>query len=686
MKMKATRKTHWLLAGAVCLLVAGFAGASCTKGGSLNLNFRKGVRFSASMSTSGTRTAYSGEGTTDTGGLLTRERIDWTDGDLLRVFSPQAAQPDGSTHYADYEIQSHETVGTPGAQLTSRATVAVKEGTEQLYWEESPGRDMVHDFFAVYPSPTTQGFTPGHTLEQDGVLFAPETVGEDEVMTFTGVIPAEQTVSKKAGNDNIWLPDMRPAYMLATASSTQAAADANGVTLQFIPKFSAFEFTVSAGDNPSVTLTSFSLTATEGYLTGAFTISQENFGIVTEGIADAKVSGGGKEITVDFGPSGITVTNTQPLTFAVIALAQETSGLTVSFSGREIGDRSLELKKSDGTALSWGPYKKHRIYGIRFPRLMDVIIVDPIIWDGEYTSDAIVGDAISWAVEYTGDAHLPTDPVDWSETYGGDVDTNDRINWMQYGKHEGDGHIGDVISWSTDPGIVGPFGGLYLTRGYLLKAAEGYALSGNNQMDIIQYYGSEDVNSMPRHYLQLADLPASSALPASYKVPAAADWKVILGTDASPRSGATVDGNPGCHYAKVAVNVTGTAYESYGVDKVLPPAVEGAEPETIKAINGLVLFPDGATIDCWRITAFDTADDGFTAVLLYDELTALIARGCAFLPCSGAYAGGWQLGGSTGLFWGTGTQLGVDATDVNPATAYSVSSAFCPVRLVKTWE
>ena len=651
--MKATRKTHWLLAGAVCLLVAGMAGVSCTKGGSLNLLLRKGVRVSASMSTSGTRTAYSREGTTDTDGLLTRERIDWTDGDLLRVYSPQAAQPDGSTHYADYEIQSHETIGTPGAQLTSRATVEVKEGTEQLYWEESPGRDMVHDFFAVYPSPTTPGFTTSHTLEQDGVIFAPETVGDDEIMTFTGVTPAAQTVSRKNATENVWLPDMRPAYMLATASSTQAAADENGITLQFIPKFSAFEFTVASGDNPSVKLTSFSLTATEGYLTGAFKISQADFGVTAVGVTDANVTDGGKTITVDFGTEGITVTNANPLTFAVLALPQQTSGLIISFTGDVIGTRTLELKMTDGTPISWAPYKKHRIYGLSFPALTEAIIVDPIIWNGVFVTDAIIGDAIAWNSEYEGNVHVSSeDPINWNKK---DIDIT--------------GTIGDNIDWGTDSGIVGPFGGLYLTKGYLAKTDGGYELTGDDQLEILQYYNAESVSATPRHYLQSGDLPSAAAFP-GYAVPTQTQWETILGTGASPRTGAIVNDSVGKHFAKVTVNLVGTDYEAYGFDQ---------------AIKGVLVFPDGKDMYCWDITVFDTLDDAFTSTISYADLSSLLAKGCAFLPCAGEYSGGWQSGGAAGFYWSgdaSATQLGFDASGFT----FASSTAYAPARMIMVWE
>ena len=646
--MNVKRKEQSLLAGAMALLAAGIVGISCTKGSPESV-VRSGIRFVANMSTSGTRTSYSGDGERDAHDRLVRERIDWKDGDLIRVYSPQAAQSDGSTHYADYTVDGHETVGTPGAQLTSRATVVVSEGTSDLYWTG----ESEHTFYAVYPSPNTSGFTDGHTLADEGVVLAPETVGEDEVMTFTGVIPAEQTVTRKNATDNVWLPDMRPAYMLAKASSTQAAATENGITLQFIPKFSAFEFTVSSGEYASVTLTSFSLTSTTGFLTGTFSISQENFGIVTEGIADAKVTDGGKSITVDFGTEGITVTKAASLTIAVIALAQEVSGLTVGFSGVEIGDRTLELKMADGSPLSWGPYKKHRIYGLSFPSLTDAIIVDPIIWNGVFISDAIVGDAIAWNEDYLGGADTAHDHVDWNKIY-----------------HEGEGTVGDNINWdAVDPGIVGPFGDLYLTKGYLAKTAGGYELSGDDQLEILRYYNAESVSATPRHYLQSGDLPTAAAFP-GYAVPTQAQWETILGTDATPRAGAVVNDSAGKHYAKVSVNLTGTTYEAYGFDQ---------------AVKGVLVFPDGKDMYCWDITVFDTPDDTFTSTISYADLSGLIAKGCAFLPCAGEYSGGWQNGGTAGFYWSgdsAGVQLGFDATGFN----YASSTASAPARMIKVWE
>ena len=64
------------------------------------------IRFVAS-SVAGpkTRTEYSGEGDTDSNGLLTWERIDWKNGDLIRIWSDAAKTPAGVI-YSDYKVSS----------------------------------------------------------------------------------------------------------------------------------------------------------------------------------------------------------------------------------------------------------------------------------------------------------------------------------------------------------------------------------------------------------------------------------------------------------------------------------------------------------------------------------------------------------------------------------------------------
>ena len=570
---------------AASLLAASIAETACTGG---LFQERSPFRFTASVFRPGTRTSYSGEGTSH-GGVLSSERIDWTVGDLIRIYSPEAALPDaGNVHFYDYQIVEH--LDYPGGldgvdPLVSHAGISSGSGSGLYTTEEN-----TYHFYAVYPSPATSGMPSGAAFH-DGDL--------------TGVIPSAQTVSRKNSGSYVYLPNMRLAYMTAsqTVIITEECPD---VPLSFYPKFSSFEFTVSSGEFNSVTLRSMSLTSTTGYLTGTFNIAQDDFGPTESAIADADVTGGGREISVDFGASGITVLKDHPVSICVIALAQSVGGLRVTFTGDEIGARSLALKKGDGSDISFGPWRKHRILGLHFPAVADAVLIDPIIWDGEYRSDAF-GDAIAWDRSASFDAAIP----------GGD-----RINWME------------------ERGLCGPFGGLYLSKGYLTRTSDGFTLSGNDQLEILKYYG-EDITGNVIHYHEWQEIAPVTI--DTFSVPDLDQWRMIMGYNYEGgatilRPGATVNGESGKHYAIVTVDLTGSIYESYGFSGY-------------NTINGVLLLPDGVYINCVDLTEFDNPtnwqtvhlaeenDPAFTLpnVITYDQLLSLCDtdKGCAFLPCAG---------------------------------------------------
>ena len=633
--MKGKGTNLYLLAAAALAVAAGAAGVSCTRGGVFRTD--GAIRFSANLPAGVTRTSYSGEGTPGTGGL-SRERIDWVNGDLIRVYSPEASRPGGTIHWEDYRVTGHETPSDDN--LTSRATVAAVNSN--LQWGEGD-----HTFYAVYPSPSTTGMPDGMSYE-DGVL--------------TGVVTAVQTGTPAArslttpGNPTVtwtdWLPDMRQAYMLAYA---EAEPLSESVKLPFRPKFSSFEIVIGAGLNERMKLTGFTLTSTTGYLTGTYTLGTDGYGDTTPEPAEADIADGGKSITVSFGTDGLTLTPQHPASITVIALPTTVSGLTISFTG-DFGKIALELKKTDDSTIEFGPYGKHRIYGLAFPSFLDImaIIPDRIIWDGEYTSDAYAAlDDITWDADYTGDANHPGDNVDWNTDTDGNANTGD-----------------DNITWGTDAAVSGPFGGLYLTRGYLTLTADGYALSGDDQLEILRYYNTEDVTTTPRHYLQFSELPAAAV--EGCALPTRTQWETLIGTT---REGAEVSGNLNKHYAKVTVDLTGSAYESYS-------------PAGDATIKGLLLFPDGVEVPCPDLTVFDTPDDAFTDTITYATLQNLCNgyHGCVFLPCAGKQDGSaWAGGGSEGLYWSGTSSDGLDFVSGSLTVGAITIAEHYPARLVRSF-
>lgn len=344
---------------------------------------RSGIVFQA-RSTSfvepDTRTVFSGV-SVETGDNKKTERIDWVEGDLIRVYCAEASLLDSpSTHFSDYTVS-----GFSGSGSVCTATV-IPTGGNGLQW----GSDE-HTFYAMYPSPATTGL--------HGASF------NNGTMVFR--MPATQTVTRKAGTMT-WLPDMRYAPMLA---KSQAAANAASVSLAFKPQFSAYEFTVNLGGHETLHLSSFTLSSTTSNLTGNITVSAQDYETAT-------VSDGGKSITVNL--KGVTLTTASPtMTFTVLAVPLTAENLTISFTGEEIGTRTLGLNYSDGSAVSFAPYKKFRIGGITFPVLVDGSVDDPIDWDHNVSvsdymswySLARVGEGLNWdnvriALSSTADAYL----------------------------------------------------------------------------------------------------------------------------------------------------------------------------------------------------------------------------------------------------------------------------------------
>ena len=331
---------------------------SCTKSGAPS---SESVCFSVGLAGNGiTRTAYSHDGTY-TDGVLTKERIDWSDGDLVTVYSPEAMKTDW-THDADYRVVSHQ---TSSDNLMSRAAVVATDAAGKgLTWEAG----TTNHFYGMYPS---------------AGMFGSSDVGYGWIAldekTLKGTIPAAQTLTwtgRTGSGDIKGSPDMRYAWMFAKASGRKGDDEVN---LVFYPKFTAFEFTIGSGENPTVTLSSFKLettdTASGAFLTGNFSMDGDS-----EAVTVAS-TGATKAITVNF-PSGTVVTPEKSLTFTVLALPKDLTKLQIWFTGTEIGERKLVLDDGDGEPLSFTACKKYRFSGLSFPSLLTATGED-IIWDLE---------------------------------------------------------------------------------------------------------------------------------------------------------------------------------------------------------------------------------------------------------------------------------------------------------------
>ena len=194
-----------------------------------------------------TRTVYSGE--TYTIGGKTYERVDWVEGDQIRIYCEQAQNPaEGSgIHYADYKIVKHE---NQGSKEDYGYLERVNEKGSLQWGSTSPE----HKFYALYPSPNqySQARVEGNVV--------------------TGVIPMAQTplsiVSDGNGN-HVAKPNMDYAYM--TASATMEPGTTNEVSLSFQSIATAVEIELQGPHSQTVNLTDIRISSETENISGPFT-------------------------------------------------------------------------------------------------------------------------------------------------------------------------------------------------------------------------------------------------------------------------------------------------------------------------------------------------------------------------------------------------------------------------------
>ena len=116
-----------------------------------------------------------------------------------------------------------------------------------------------------------------------------------------------------------------------------------------------------------------------------------------------------------------------------------------------------------------------------------------------------------------------------------------------------------------------------------------------------------------------------------WRLPTQAEWAAFVG---ATRTGSTVNGNTGKHYA--LIKLTGVSHAGSSTP------------------NGLLIFPDGKSITGKILSGMDNNTQ--TTGVTESELNTYLAQGCAFLPASGRNIldEEWEDegdGGSYGYYW-----------------------------------
>ena len=394
-------KSRWFLsAAAVAVAILPFV--SCDKGGNSVFSFRSGnrVTFSAGAAGSGdalTRAVYSDVIYTENAKRY--ERIDWQQGDLIRVSCAQASEP--ASKYADYVVGE---VWNEGNRYSYGRINPADQGSV-LCW----GAQGQHVFYGVYPAPAS-GMV---TVEYNGGS------------TARGSVPAVQP--QLGFQNHVVKPDLPASMMMVakniiTPDNTDAnyAVNGNGVTngddvfLSFDPLTTAIQFTITNKTGRVLPVSSVGLISDANAINGPFTANIDN---VKSGTApycafDGTVSESNKSVSIDLSGYNISlaVDETLQFTFFLTPTATTVDDLTFTITDPSSGKtRMLELRMANGTKLPFPTHKKSFVTGIFVP--------EGVQWTVKYDAEVI-----SWE-----DVH---EPIYLEKNYGDEIVIMDLGGWV----------------------------------------------------------------------------------------------------------------------------------------------------------------------------------------------------------------------------------------------------------------
>lgn len=207
-----------------------------------------------------TRTVYTGE-TYEFGGK-TYERVDWVEGDQIRIFCKEAQNPAEGVNYSDYKIVRHENAAGKDYGYLERVNP-----NGSLQWGDPSKK---HTFYAFYPSPAKNS-----QLEMSDNW-------------AKGVLPMEQTPRRITTTDDknyVAEPNMDYAFM--TAKAVMEPGSSNEVNLSFKSMVTALELELEGPDQQTVELTDIRISSDTENLTGPFTCDLDK--VATDGYPDCTI-------------------------------------------------------------------------------------------------------------------------------------------------------------------------------------------------------------------------------------------------------------------------------------------------------------------------------------------------------------------------------------------------------------
>ena len=275
------------------------------------------------------------------------ERIDWEEGDQIRIFCKEAQNPAEGVNYSDYKIVSHENAGGKDYGYLERVNP-----NGSLQWGDPSKK---HTFYAFYPSPA-----------QNSQLEMSDNRAK-------GVVPMEQTPLEITSSDNknfVAKPNMNYAFM--TAKAVMEPGSSNEVNLSFKSMVTALELELQGPDQQTVDLTDIRISSDTENLTGPFTCDLER--VATDGYPECTIlptSDDRHTVNVSLvdkengKPFSLTGGQTLKVTVFLLPL-DDLNKLKISLQTVK-GIKSHDLKKNNGESMAIKAHCKNLVRNIQVP-------------------------------------------------------------------------------------------------------------------------------------------------------------------------------------------------------------------------------------------------------------------------------------------------------------------------------
>ena len=382
-----------------------------------------------------TKTEYSGK-KYDVGSKK-YERIDWVDGDKVKIYGHNVMTSDGAPSQMVYKVASHSV--SLGNQTRSSAILEKESsGTKGIRWGSGNA-----DFYSVYPGASPSKVDPSNWPSSFDV---------------TVKLPKEQPFSKEELNTSnpnykyvICHPDMEYAAMMGVSRNVPRASSVN---LSLYPLVTTFKVKISANSNSDKTVYAIKRISlvSSSVVGGTYNVSYDKTsGNSISSFADIpspSVSTSISEVAADFGSKPVLIARTNEygnsgnpinyleVTLFTVPVLHDDMVLRVTFSDNTT--RNLELKDRDFKPIEFKPYRKYDLnIGIynQSRYILNIKETHPAKYTG--TGMKLVVESLR---EYTTYSHpyyywkdfAPWHEVGYSQTENGVYSMSNKPSWIPF--------------------------------------------------------------------------------------------------------------------------------------------------------------------------------------------------------------------------------------------------------------